>query len=91
MAKSNAQRQRAYWERHLKGVEGEGERLNTIVNLSAKRALERLASCYGVTQRNALERIIEEAQNRLLSGLSSKQQAAYYEKEFHCDDHPVTQ
>ena len=32
------------------------ERLNTVVLLKAKRTLERLASCYGVTQRTILEK-----------------------------------
>ena len=91
MAKSNAERQRAYRERHLNSLDGEGERLNTIISLVSKRALERLAACYGVTQREALERAIDEAQNRLLSGLSSEQQTAYYEKELHYSELGVTQ
>jgi hypothetical protein len=46
MAKSNAQRQSDYRVRHLKDLDGQAERLNLLVNLHAKRALERLASCY---------------------------------------------
>ena len=67
--KSNAQRQRAYRERHLKDADGKGERLNTVINLSAKRSLEWLASCYGVTQRALLERIIAQAESDLLTTL----------------------
>jgi hypothetical protein len=55
MAKSNAQRQSDYRVRHLKDVDGQAERLNLLVNLHAKRALERLAACYAVTQREVLE------------------------------------
>jgi hypothetical protein len=81
MAKSNAERQRAYRERHLKDAEGEGERINTVVSMSAKRSLERLASCYGVTQRAMLEQILAEAEDTVLSGLSSGEQSAYYDKQ----------
>jgi len=81
MAKSNAERQRAYRERHLKDEAGNSERINTVVSLSAKRSLERLASCYGVTQRVMLERVIAEAENEVLAGLSAKMQTAYYDKQ----------
>jgi hypothetical protein len=67
----NAKRQRG---------DGGGERINTLVNLAAKKALERLVPCYGVTQRTMLERVIAEAEIVLLAGLSSKQQAGYYKK-----------
>jgi hypothetical protein len=55
MAKTNAQRQSDYRARHLKDLDGQAERLNLLVNLHAKRALERLAACYAVTQREVLE------------------------------------
>ena len=51
MAQTNATRQAAYRQRHLHDEGGTGERLNVVIDLHAKRALERLASCYGVTQR----------------------------------------
>ena len=91
VAKSNAERQRAYRERHLNSLEAGGERLNAIINLSAKRSLEQLATCYGVTQREALEQAIEEAQNRLLSKLSSDEQAAYYKGQLNIIDRDVAQ
>jgi hypothetical protein len=47
MAKSAAQRQAEYRARLTQG-EGTDERLNTLVTVQAKRALERLATCYGV-------------------------------------------
>jgi hypothetical protein len=91
LAKSNAERQRAYRERHLNDLEGQGERLNGIIKLSTKRTLERLASCYGVTQRAVLEKIIDEAESRLLSKLGSKKQEAYFDKKLQPGELKVTQ
>ena len=91
LAKSNAERQKAYRERHFHDLEGQGERLNTVIDLSAKRSLERLASCYGVTQRAALETIIDEAESCLLSELGSKKQEAYFDKTLQPGDLNVTQ
>jgi hypothetical protein len=91
LAKSNAERQRAYRERHLNDLEGQGERLNAIIKLSTKRSLERLASCYGVTQRAALEKIVGEAESRLLSQLGSKKQEAYFDKKLQPGEFKVTQ
>ena len=91
MAKSNAERQKAYRKRHLHDLEGQGERLNAIIKLSTKRSLERLASCYGVTQRAALEKIIDEAESRLLSQLGSKKQEAYFDKILQPGEFKVTQ
>ena len=62
MARTSAQRQAAYRERHLKEERGKGERLNLIINLNAKRAIERLAICYGVTQKEIIERLALGAQ-----------------------------
>jgi len=83
MAKTNAQRQSEYRERHLKGDDGQGNRLNIVIDFHAKRALERLAFCYGVTQQAFLERLLRQAEgdaadlaSRLPNGL-----ADYYEKQ----------
>lgn len=59
--RSNAQRQADYRARHLKNENAQLERLSLLVDLQAKRALERLASCYGVTQRAMLERLLMQA------------------------------
>lgn len=59
--RSNAQRQADYRARHLKDENAQLERLSLLVDLHAKRALERLASCYGVTQRAMLERLVMQA------------------------------
>ncbi|NMM15369.1 MAG: hypothetical protein HHJ17_17770 [Rhodoferax sp.] len=62
MMATNSERQAAYRARHLKSENGELERLNLMVNLHAKRSLERLASCYGVTQRAMIERLLQSAE-----------------------------
>lgn len=81
MAKSNAQRQAAYRTRHLKDVEGQGERLNLVVNLHTKRALERLAICYGETQLGMLSQLIARAELYALkqAAKTPNGQADYYE------------
>ena len=66
MAQTTAERQAAYRARHLHDEDGTGQRLNVIINMNAKLALERLASCYGVTQLAMLEQIIETAQREVL-------------------------
>lgn len=66
MTKSNAERQAAYRVRHLKDENGKGERLNLVIDTHAKRSLERLAACYGVTQRAMLERILAETERTAL-------------------------
>lgn len=82
MRKSNAQRQQDFRERHLKQA-GEKhemlERLNQMVSFSAKSSLKRLASYYGVTQRAMLERVIAEADKKLVNTLTSDQQNDYYD------------
>ena len=77
---SNAERQRRYRERHLRSEEGQGERLNVVVHLSAKRALEQLAVHWGTSQREALERVLREAQGRVLDTLDGLGQEQFYDK-----------
>ena len=85
MAQTTAERQAAYRARHLHDEGGTGERLNVIINLHAKRALERLASCYGVTQLAMLERIIAAAEREVLKKAARrpKGQDDYYDKKLH--------
>jgi hypothetical protein len=66
MAKTNAQRQAAYRMRHLKNDDSIGERLNLIVDLHTKLALQRWAKCYGVTQKQALCYLIAKGQEAAL-------------------------
>ena len=59
--KTNAQRQADYRTRHLKDENAQLERLSLLVDLHAKRALGRLACCYGVPQRALLARLLMRA------------------------------
>lgn len=68
---SNSERQAAYRARHLKDEGGKGERLNLVIDLHAKRALERLATCYGETQRAMLERLLAEAERVTLDKVAT--------------------
>lgn len=92
MAKTNAQRQEEYRERHLKGVDGRGERLNLVVDLHAKRALERLAVCYGVTQRAMIERLVREAESAAmdLASMAPGGSEDYYEGRLRLSPEDVT-
>ena len=92
--RSNAQRQADYRRRHLKDIDGQLERLSLLVDLHAKRALERLASCYGVTQKVVLERLIMQA-NRVAQQQAQQHspdgQADYFEKRISLQWFSVTQ
>lgn len=82
MPKSNAQRQAEYRARHLHDVDGTGERLNIILDQAAKLALERLAICYGVTQRAVIEHLLLDAQNVVINYAVTlpNGQADYYDR-----------
>ncbi len=51
-----------------------------MVSLSAKNSLKRLASYNGLTQRTMLERVIAEADNKLINTLTGEQQNNYYDR-----------
>ena len=75
--KDNAKRQAEYRQRHMK--EGSDQRLNVILGLDAKLALERMAKHDGVTNKRLLERVLLEAQSRLLEDMDGEQQTRYYD------------
>lgn len=82
MAKSNAERQAEYRRRHLHDPEGSLERLNILVPLQTKRKLERLAArLRGRTQRETLERVLAEAEHKVLDALPTETHTAYYDKQ----------
>lgn len=93
MAQSNAARQRAYRTRHLKDENGKGERLNILLDLHAKRALERLATCYGVTQKAMLERLLKQAENTATNEAATlpNGHADYYDGKLRISLNNVTQ
>lgn len=81
--RNNAQRQADYRARHLKSEDSQLQRLNLMIDLHAKRALERLASCYGVTQKSLLESLILQAQQVALleaQVMSPNGPTDYYER-----------
>jgi hypothetical protein len=78
MKEANARRQKAYRAR-MRELDGPMvEWLKTIIDLRAKRALERLARHYGVTQRAALERMIAETESREIATMETSRQSDYY-------------
>ena len=82
MSKSNAQRQRDYRARHLKGLSEEHamlERINLMVSYAAKHRLKRLASCTGTTQRALLEKVLAKTEQQVLETLNGRQQDDYYD------------
>jgi hypothetical protein len=85
MAMSNAQRQAACRVRHLKSEEVADQRLNLVIDLHAKCALERLAVCYGVTQRAVLQMLLIQAQRAVIQRLDAMSELPdganqYYDK-----------
>ena len=78
-AASGAERQAAYRRRHLDEIDTlDSARLNMIVSTATKRALERLALRYAVTQREMLQRIVEEAEHTATRDLSNSELRRYY-------------
>ena len=90
---NNATRQAAYRARHLHDIEGQGMRINTVVSIHAKKALERLAACYGVTQRQMLERVLDEAQTATLNQVANMPgaQGSFYDGVLRLHSDSVTQ
>lgn len=74
--KDNAKRQAEYRKRHIK--EGSDQRLNVILDLDVKLALERMAKFHGVSNKSLLERVLLDAQSRLLEDMNVEQQTRYY-------------
>ena len=80
MAMSNAERQRRYRERAFKDPDGLlRNRVTLDLSVSSARALERLSRGYGVTKRDLVERLLDEAQLAVLSSLDSAAQDAFYD------------
>lgn len=65
----------------MQDVEGTGERLNLVIDLHAKRALERLAACYGVTQKAMLDRLLIGAERETMDKAAAMPDgcAGYYD------------
>ena len=90
MPTPNAQRQAAYRARHLQSVDGEGVRLNLILSVHAKCALERLAGAHDLTQRAMLERLLVQAEQRTVAALPAPLRTDYYERRLRLPADAVT-
>ena len=73
--KANAKRQAQYRKLHIK--EGTDQRLNVILGLDSKLALERMAKLHRVSNKELLERVLLEAQSQLLADMDGEQKARY--------------
>lgn len=73
--KENAKRQALYRRRRLK--EGTDQRLNVILDLSAKQALERMAQYAGVSNKDLLEQLLLKAQTELIAVMDEGQKVRY--------------
>ena len=92
--RSNAQRQADYRQRHLQSEDGHLQRLGLMVDQHAKLALQRLAHCYGVTQRSMLEGLIMQAQRVATDeamAMSPNGHADYYDGRLRLPRRAVTQ
>lgn len=76
LKKANAKRQAEYRKRHIK--EGSDQRLNVILDLQAKLALDRMARLHGVSNKELLERVLLETQSKLIAGMDGEQKTRYY-------------
>ncbi len=88
MAKNNAERQAEYRARRRE--DGTREQLSMFVSFRTKNTLVRLAACHGVTQREMLERIVMEAERRLLDRVGNRHADAYYDRKLRLEDGVTT-
>jgi hypothetical protein len=79
MAKTPAERQAIYRQKHLHDLDGNKTRLNLVIDHRAKLALARLAKRYGLMQTECLERLLLEAQTRELATMDAEESSAYYD------------
>jgi hypothetical protein len=80
MTTKNAERQAKYRQKHLKDENGTLSRLDLMLDFQAKLRLERLASCYRVTQREMLERLLAQHEAALTAAMPGDQVDLYYDK-----------
>lgn len=79
--KTNSEIQAKYRNsRSLVGVTGE-QRLNTWISTEAKMALKNIASYSGETQKQTLERLIVQAQEKIVGELSDSEFDVYIKSE----------
>lgn len=79
MGISSAEKQRRYRQRHL--IDGNAERISIVVQVTTKRALERLARHRGTTQRAVLEDLLAKAEAAATRPMSPAAQKVYFDGE----------
>lgn len=82
MSKNSSQRQANYRKCHLKEIDGD-KRLDMVITLKAKSALERLVSCYRVTKKQLIEQLLLDKENEALHQadlINSEGKTDYYNK-----------
>ncbi len=79
MPTPNARRQAAYRARHFQSIDGELERLNLALSVSAKAQLLRLAKHYGVTLRETIERLAADAEGEAVERMPAAEQRRYFD------------
>lgn len=77
MAKTNAEIQKQYREKQKE--ESENRRLNTFLNLHARLAIDKLALHYGITKKEALEKVILDYQTELTRSMSDEDFVKYHD------------
>lgn len=76
-AKTNAQRQALYKQRHLGSDTSTCARLDLVIDESANQAFERMARSFGLSKRQALEELLTVAEAALLRALSEPNRKRY--------------
>ena len=85
MALSNSERQRRFRTKRL-GAGGRHERISCVVTISAKRSIERLASYFGCTITEMIERLIKDKTAEVLQSLGDEEMQRFYEEAPSGDD-----
>ena len=77
MAKTASERQKDYRNRRSMAGENGERRINTWVTTAAALALKRLAARYGVTNREMLEKLILEADDKVCRAIDDDDTVAW--------------
>jgi hypothetical protein len=78
MAMTNAEKQRAYRERHL-GFSGEKSRLQLVLAVHARFQLERVARHRGYSVTTLVEELAAQVEREIIDRMTTKQRQAYFD------------
>jgi hypothetical protein len=78
MAMTNAEKQRAYRERHL-GFHGEKSRMQLVLSVCAKCQLERVARHRGYSVTALVEELAAQAEQRIVNRMTPGQHQEYFD------------